>query len=262
MSIPRRHRAETSARRHGRSVQDGFTLIELSISILIGLFLIGGLLTLEGGTKRTFGAQNQMAQLQDSERLAMTLITDVIQSAGYFYGPTVNTAAGLMPVTAPYTFAGQAISGTGAFTAAAPGDTIAVRYLTAGGDAVINCIGNTNAAAKLFVNQFNIATVAGVPYLQCVLKVGAAAATTSNLVSGVTSLNILYGVQTNPGVNNGSIDCYLDAPQVSAGNYWGNVISVKVTLTFTNPLFGQFNQPATIPFTRVIALMSKTGVST
>jgi len=86
---------------------------------------------------------------------------------------------------------------------------------------------------------------------------------TVQLVSGVTQLQVYYGVQTNPGVSNGSADTYLDANAVTAGNYWGNVISVKVTLTFVNPLYGNLagqstvNTPKTITFTRVIDVMNK-----
>jgi hypothetical protein len=55
---------------------------------------------------------------------------------------------------------------------------------------------------------------------------------------------------------------------VTAGNYWNNVLSVKVTVTFINPMYGTLpgqsttNVPQTIAFTRVVDVMSKTGVST
>jgi hypothetical protein len=83
------------------------------------------------------------------------------------------------------------------------------------------------------------------------------------LVSGVKYLAILYGVQTNTGSGTYSVDTYLTATQVTAGNYWPNVMSVQITLYFTNPLYGQPGQTlATIPVTRVIDLMGKTGVNT
>ena len=44
---------------------------------------------------------------------------------------------------------------------------------------------------------------------------------------------------------------------------WSNVICVKVTLTFTNPLFAtQPTQPPTIQFTRVVTVMNRAGVNT
>ena len=87
-------------------------------------------------------------------------------------------------------------------------------------------------------------------------------------MSGVTQLQVVYGVQTNPSVSNGSADTYLDAATVTALNYWNNIVSVKVTLTFVNPLYGNLagqnmnaDTPQTIQFTRVIDVMNKTGVT-
>jgi Tfp pilus assembly protein PilW len=48
------------------------------ISVLIALFLTGGLLTLVQAMKKTTSVQSGMSQLQDSERMAMTLMADVI----------------------------------------------------------------------------------------------------------------------------------------------------------------------------------------
>ena len=69
----------------------GFTLIEILIALLIGLFLLGALLTIVQANRTVFGNQNKLAQLQDGERMAMTVMADVIQSAGYFPDPTTNT---------------------------------------------------------------------------------------------------------------------------------------------------------------------------
>jgi len=112
--------------------QRGFTLVELMIAVLIAMFLIGGLLTLVQAMKTTSMNQSGLSQLQDSERMAMTLMTDVIQSTGYFPSPLVNTPASSFPIVAPFTFTGQAIFGTGNFTDVAPGNTLTVRYLTNG----------------------------------------------------------------------------------------------------------------------------------
>jgi len=77
----------------------GFTLIELMIALLIGVFLLGALLTIVQTNRTVFGDQNKMAQLQDGERMAMTMMADVIQSAGYFpqpYQPYNNTLTGAL----------------------------------------------------------------------------------------------------------------------------------------------------------------------
>jgi type IV pilus assembly protein PilW len=264
--------------------QRGFTLVELMISILIALFLTGGLLTLVQAMKRTSSVQSGLSQLQDNERMAMTLIADVIQTAGYFPQPTFNTPEAEFPITGPFTFAGQALVGSGAQgDPAQPGNSITVRYATGGTtappppptvgpDNTIDCTGNTSNGPTLFTNKFSIAVdpnIANTYDLVCELQNSAAGTdTTVYLVGGVTQLQILYGVQTNPGVNNGSADTYLDAATVGSSNYWNKVVSVKITLSFVNPLYGNLagqNKNAdtlpTIAFTRVIAVMNRTGVT-
>jgi type IV pilus assembly protein PilW len=262
-----------------RFAERGFTLIELMIAILIALFLSLGLLTLVQAMKRTAMVQGGLSQLQDNQRMAMTLIADVIQQAGYFPNPTANTAAGIFPITPPFTsFAGQSVVGAGAFgDPAQPGNSITIRYATAGTtvgppgtpDNTIDCTGNPSAGPTTFTNTFSIAPDNGDPTtydLTCTLVVGAGQPTVVQLVNGVTQMTILYGVQTNPGASTGSADTYLDAATVTADSYWNKVVSVKVTLTFVNPLFGNLagqspTAPQTIAITRIIDVMNKTGVT-
>jgi type IV pilus assembly protein PilW len=242
-----------------RRSQRGFTLVELSIAVLIGLFLLGGLLTLVQDMRRTFGAQNQLGQLQDSERLAMTLIADVVQAAGYYPDPTTQIPTVIFAGVPPFAAAGQTLAGTA--NAAAPGDSLSIQFLTANNDGVINCTGGTNTtgANQIFVNTFRVVANA-TQDLQCTLN-GAAPVT---LVSGVTNMQILYGVRANlASLYTNNVDTYMTTAQVNAGNYWPSVICVKVTLTFTNPLAAtQPGQPATIPFTRVVTVMNRAGVNT
>ena len=64
--------------------QRGFTLIEIMVALLIGLFLLGALLIIVQTNKRVFVNQNQLAQLQDGERMALTVISDVHPVGGLF----------------------------------------------------------------------------------------------------------------------------------------------------------------------------------
>jgi len=247
-----------------RPRQRGMTLIELVVAMAIAVFLLGGLLTIVGNTRRVFAAQNSMAQFQDNQRLAMTLVGDVIQQAGYFPDPTTNVSTAVLPVIAgTFPTAGQSITGT--YAAAAPGDTITVRFATAPGDGVINCTGGTNTTAinpLVYINKFSIDAAGN---LVCTLTTNGVAAAPVTLVSGIQNqpgiqtLRVLYGVTTNTALNNGAADSYLRADQMTATN-WNNIVCVKVTLTFVNPLANQPGQPATILFERVIGVMNRTGV--
>ena len=242
--------------------QSGYTLVELMVALAIALFLLGGLFTIVQGTRTTFGNQNQLAQLQDNERLAMTLVTDVIQAAGYFPDPTINTAAGSLPPVGPFQ-AGQAIAGQR--NATAPEDSITVRYTTNPNDGMINCTGtsNTTGAPAQYMNTFSITNTGpnNSPQLLCTLSVNGVANAPAALVNGVQNLQIWYGVKRDFTVDNDNVDTYLRADQMSNAD-WGNLTAVRVILTFSNPLAGQPGQPPTVVFERVIDIMNRAGVKT
>jgi type IV pilus assembly protein PilW len=258
--------------RLARRPQSGFTLVELMVSITIGLFLIGGLLTLTGAMKRTNSVQGGLTQLQEDERVGMTVMTDVIQTAGYFPQPTVNTAATALPVSGASWAAGQSVLGVGD-TSALPSETVSVRYMTDGTDGILNCLGArsstaTPAAPVTWINTFSLD---GNGNLQCTLTTNGVAAAPVTLVTGVQTLWFFYGVRTNPAAGHHSVDTLLQAPAVTAGGYWPNVISVQVQLWFTNPLYAVAGQPATagqsaaqpatIGLSRWVVLMNMGGVT-
>jgi type IV pilus assembly protein PilW len=235
--------------RHTPFSQRGLTLIEMAIAMTIALFLLAGVMTIVSGTRTTSITQNRMAQLQDNERLAMTLMTDVIEAAGYYPDPRVYGLTDF-PAAGATLAAGQFITGT----SGSP-DTITVRYETIPNDGVINCLGasNTGATAVVYTNTFSLD---GQGNLQCQVN-GVNGGAAVPLVSGVQNLTILYGVTTAPPTPTLTCtDSYMTAAEVQAKGYWGSVCSVRVTLVFTNTI-----NPATGPisFSRVIAVMRSAG---
>jgi type IV pilus assembly protein PilW len=249
----------TTIRRRG-CAQRGFTLIELMITVAIALFLLGGLVTILQNVRGAYNNQQSLAQLADQQRFAMTVLTDVIQAGGYFPDPVAWQPTTALPLAGPYA-AGQAFTGT--HPAGGP-DIIGVRYRTAINDGVILCDGSTNTAQAptgLYTNQFTVVPPAGnVPgQLTCSLNGAAAVA----LVNGVQNLLVHYGVKRDFTTNDYNVDTYLTADQMSA-NDWSNLSSVRVILTFNNPLFvpGRPDQPQFITFERVVEVMARAGPHT
>jgi type IV pilus assembly protein PilW len=204
--------------------------------------------------------------LQDNERMALTMITDVIQSAGYYPNyPTQNTLAAALIAAGPFA-AGQSISGS---AIGASGDQFQVRYMTAGGDNILNCSGQSNPIGgpnTVYVNSFQVTT----GQLQCTLtNITTNTTTLYTLVGGfpgsgldIVRMNILYGVKSNAAAIGNSVDTYMTAAQINATPaLWSNIISVQVKLTFTNPLYASnpTSQPQTVSVQRVIGVMSQTG---
>jgi type IV pilus assembly protein PilW len=241
--------------------QRGYTLIEIMIALLVALFLLAGLGALVAGTRRTGSNQMSLAQLQDEQRLAMSILNDVVQKAGYFNTNTYFTATDAWPAatTVPATGAalavGQVLSGT--HTSISAPDTLAVRYSTSGTDGIINCAGGTGAAAATYINYFFVNTTTTPNQLQC--SSDGQTSDAVSLVNDVVNMQIWYGLSTGGG-SSANVDTYMSADQVTAlTSGWFKVTSLRVTLTFKNPLSAQPGQPPYVYFTRVIALQSRAG---
>lgn len=248
----------------------GFTLVELMIAVTVTLFLIGGALAMLQSTRTTFAVQNQLAQFQDNERLVMTFMAEVIESAGYTPSPQTYANTTVLPVSGVnFSTAGQAVYGT--FNAAAPGDTVTIRYGAALNDNIFNCAGTTNITTgpyDMFTNRFWVDnTVASNPVLTCTFTPASTnVAVNVPLVNGVSKLTILYGVKRSIAANSGSCaDTYLNASQMLPAD-WMEVCSVSITAAFKNPLNAGPNPlntgPATISVTRVVAVMNWAGANT
>ncbi len=251
---------------HAQCGQRGFTLIEIMIALTLGLFVLAALLTIVQTNRAVYGDQSQLAQLQDNERMAMTLMTDVIQSAGFFPTTIPPTTTQNTTLTATpgdgYAFPqGQAMYGT--YSATVPGDAIYVRYMTASGDGILNCSGvpNTSGANTLYVNEFYIAGGQLVCNMNGTVYNLVSGVTNGTTTLGVTNLTVLYGVKRNAALPGNNVDTYVNASLMTAAD-WSGVISVMIQLTFTNPLYktyGSTTQPATITIQRVVGVMNQLG---
>jgi type IV pilus assembly protein PilW len=242
----------------GPRSQRGLSLIELMVAILIALFLIAGIIVVEQGVNLSYTQQTGLSQLQDEERFAMSVLTSVIGTAGYYPNPTTNSQVTALPAAGGFV-AGQAIYAPNS-NPTPPYDSIYVRYMTAAGDGINLCDGSA-AGNTVYTSWLYLATDPNGYYdLDCSLN----GDTAVQLVSGLQNMTIIYGVATGSDNNVGE---YLNAQEVTAGGYWPDVTSVQVTLTFTNPLAKSnpltpvAGQPATVSFTRVIAVMGRVGAS-
>jgi type IV pilus assembly protein PilW len=63
--------------------QQGMTLIEIMISLLIGIFLIGGILQVFTHTRQTYRMQENLSRMQENGRFAMDFLAKDIRMAGY-----------------------------------------------------------------------------------------------------------------------------------------------------------------------------------
>lgn len=256
--------AKRATRRMSR--ETGLSMVELMVALTISLFLIGGMAVVLQNIKTTYTEQQGLAQLQDNARLAMTLMTDVIESAGYFPNPLVNTAASTLPASPSFTSAGTPVI-AGATTAT--GDSVTVRYAPDNTADLYNCMGGTSTYSPYdtWENTFSVVSTGGTTAaLECTFwsaKYGASGPTP--LVTGLTNgtggnpkgMVLEYGVTTQAETAGTCLDTYKTVAQMGAAD-WANVCAVKVTLNFVNPV-QTAGTPAYIPMTIIIPIMNAAG---
>ncbi len=63
--------------------QHGMTLVEILIALLLGAFLIGGVLEIFSSSKQTSKMQENLSRIQENARFAMNSITRDVRQAGY-----------------------------------------------------------------------------------------------------------------------------------------------------------------------------------
>lgn len=240
-------------------------MVELMVALTISLFLIGGMAAILQNVKNTYTEQQGLAQLQDNARLAMTLMTDVIESAGYFPNPLSYSAAGTLPASPSFSSAGTPVI-TGSTTVT--GDSVTVRYAPDNTADLYNCMGGTNSFSPYdtWENTFSVvSTGATTAALECTFwsaQYGASGPTP--LVTGLTNgtggnppgMVLEYGVTTETEVAGTCLDTYKKVSQMGASD-WANVCSVMVTLNFVNPVPG--TPKAYIPLTIIIPIMNAAG---
>ena len=265
-----------------RTAAQGYTLVEVMVAITISVFLLMGLFSILQQTRQASTATSGLAQLQDDERVAMTILTDTIQQAGYV--PEANgSGASLFAVDTPtFPYAGQIFS---AGSGPVAGDRLTLRYVLGSNDTALSCLGqqNTSTGDVLYKPIFQIDTFNGVNALTCSPNNGVAE---EPLVNNVVNLTFQFAVNTtsassitasnavgpNTETSNATGygcpgDTYIKTASMTQYD-WTNVCAVKVDIVFLNPLYQPPNQPNPTPgqpqyvvFERVITVQSKSGVN-
>ncbi len=257
-----------------RANHSGFSLVELSVAMLVALFLMAGAYSILQSTRKVSDAQSQLAALQDNERIALTMMTGVIEAGGYYPNPYSNPITTQLPASGSFQV-GQIVYGTANPTVAL-GDTLIVRYNANANEDVIDCTGtsnSTNGAPAFYTNEFRVLhdSANTPPYLACSVDGGV---TFAKLVDNVAKMEISYGISSTATATNTlgtAVDSYVktaDMPAAVTANpaVWTNVYSVKVKLSFVNPLYSQPGQAVTpgqtkqvLSITKVIGIMSRMG---
>jgi len=122
--------------------QSGFTLVEIMVTAVIGLFLMASLMNLFITTNKSVALSDALSQNQESGRFAMEYLTRYIRQAGYSTSGSVYAPAILSNKSTRANLSiPDAISANN--PANAYGDRIAIPYVTDGTEIYRSCSGAT-----------------------------------------------------------------------------------------------------------------------
>lgn len=226
----------------------GFTLIELMVSMVISLFLIGGVINIYLTSKQTSEAREELSSIGDNARAAIRILTQTIEHAGYATpahiafdnyivgtGVTVNAgicAGGGGNITDSTLILDSHDAATDVITVTALADAASI-----GGAISRDCSGQALAVACQYPNAVNvdgtkiynsffIQVPAGEtePSLFCN---GSVADKSVRMADGVEDMQFRYGANTTGDL---AADKYLTATQVTAAGLWQSIVSVQVAL--------------------------------
>ena len=245
-----------------RSRQAGFTIVEMMVAMAISFVVMLGFAVTFVNIKGTFLAQDKVAQLQDNERLAMSIITASAQESGYFPFPTGSVGASQIVATTDTTY-GNMAAGNAVFGNTVGGsDTLSLAFAASADDGLITCQGHTITAADIAGVPTPANNSVGVRHifyvdttaktLNCIVKINNnttasyGGGTTQPLVTNVASMALAYGVDGGAG----SVTGYWPASGVTD---WTKVKTVRMTLNFVNPN----DTTSTIPWVQTINLLNR-----
>jgi type IV pilus assembly protein PilW len=242
----------------GASFTRGFTLLELLVAVLIGSIVIAVVGSLFLANSNTFRAVDDSSRLQENGRFALQTISRIVRQAGFVpadvvQSPSVNTQNDAYPAGLAGVAGARFVAGTnGASAVNNFSDTLTLAFRPSLGGQIVDCSGTPRAGALItdtvppvppstlppIINTFYVApgSVAGAGNsLWCDVTVDGGALTQNELIVGVDSFQVLYGV--NSTIAGGPVgptvtvapDYYTSANNLT-GNTFNAVLSIQVAL--------------------------------
>lgn len=253
-----------------RASQRGATLMEMLISLAIGLAVVGAILIVYLNTSSTSRQSNSVTRMSEDATIGMTFLGNYLRVDGYspprvLVSPGSAIVGGVSVSPTDRNFTGLAIRGCdkGFVNIASTFETLACKTSGTTGEGAIairfegdadstievsgnpsDCLANAvtvngtssldASAYKLIEARFFVGTGAsGNPELSCAGNGGATAFTPRPLIQYTESLFLTYGVAADSESRN--VTRYMTQSQIDAlpgtdASRWGRVVSVKACM--------------------------------
>lgn len=200
--------------------QQGLTLIEILVALMISAFLIAGVIQLFIGSKQTYRSYDALSRIQENGRFVLEAMARDIRMTGYYPRVTTRTITGVTvteEVDAPPTWplsGGLAILGVG-------DDDITLQRRNEGNTAFLS--------QRYFVGPRTVGSETPTcPGAANSLFVQRDGNPPQELIEGVQLMRIFYGEDTLPTGGTPSVARQY-VPVGGVGN-WNNVVSVQINL--------------------------------
>lgn len=226
-----------------KTVQAGFGLVELMISLVIGLVIVGAVITIFLSNARAQSFQQSQITLQENSRYLHLFFGSVIRQTGFLpmsssSGELIQQKTVLFPAeTSNIKFAtdGQVIGGLETTKSGVANDEFSIRYQV--DSMTVNCFGETTSAASMPQDSLerNTYRINAGGFLECERLNSIKGTETQTIIGSnqgqinqqltVTNMLVRYGQDTD---DDGNIDTISRANAVSN---WTQVRTIEVLLS-------------------------------
>ena len=221
----------------------GFTLIEIMIALLVGAFLLGGIMQIFINSQKTNKMQENLSRLQENGRFAMEFLSRDIRMAGYWdcMAPSTPNNADVFGTEGGAAATPDSITLRGAFvrtkaaadpcgttvtqaaTVACPQAAVPANFYTDNSSRIIYSI-STDANNNKFLRRVTNCNDIPDP-------------TNADIVEGIENMQILYGIETDlvTSADYTTPNYYVTAvnipPIILGVSGWQRVLSIRIMLT-------------------------------
>jgi type IV pilus assembly protein PilW len=216
----------------------GFTLVELMVSVTIGLLLTVAVAQLFIGSRKSYATTDDMARMQENMRFTYDVLSRTARMAGYMaYGGNsavdVDGAVG-MGIFGLTNLALDGTDGNASLTDVSTPDTLKIAYQGTGDiagtpdGATTDCLGTPIGTLTTAINIFSVGPdpVTKTPALLCRTSPDGPDVA---IITDVENMQILYGEETN---GDFTADRYVPRHMVTDID---RVMSLRIALLFRTP---------------------------
>lgn len=220
----------------------GYSLLEVLVAMVIGLFLLAGIATSYIQSKKSYLLRNDMSALEDNGRFALELITRIVEHTGYSpNGRDINEqffiteSSDITPQTCPIELTSNVLKTSilRVISDDKKGDTLSTIF-HADNIVFTDCAGNAIQPSCQLIpgsRNSNESKVYNSFYLDhqnnTLMCAGSRSAEAQVIAEGVENIQFLYGIKSLN--NNKQISRYIKSSDLK-GSDWSNVISVQIAI--------------------------------